>query len=89
MRHRLTIRAATVRDVPTLPRLLQLIGYPVHEGLVRASLEALFGVIFVTWIWEMTMRKADKRLCGIEVFKVENGLITDLWNSPYVQGAWG
>ena len=44
---------------------------------------------FVTWIWEMTMRKGDKRLCGIEVFKVENGLITDMWNSPYVQGAWG
>lgn len=42
MRHRLTIRAATVRDVPMLSRLLQLLGYPVHERLVRASLEALF-----------------------------------------------
>ena len=43
---------------------------------------------FVTWVWDMAVRKGDKRLCGIEVFKVENGLITDLWNSPYVQGAW-
>jgi ribosomal protein S18 acetylase RimI-like enzyme len=42
MRHRQTIRAATVRDVPMLSRLLQLLGYPVHDGPVRASLEALF-----------------------------------------------
>ena len=35
------------------------------------------------------LRKGDTRLCGIEVFKVENGLITDMWNSPYVEGAWG
>jgi hypothetical protein len=40
-------------------------------------------------VWEMTVRTGDKRLCGIEVFKVENGLITDLWNAPYAQGAWG
>jgi hypothetical protein len=43
---------------------------------------------FVTWIWQMTLQKGDKRLCGIEVFKIENGLITDMWNAPYAHGAW-
>jgi N-acetylglutamate synthase-like GNAT family acetyltransferase len=42
MRQRLTIRAATVSDVPTLAELLHVLGYPVQETAVRASLEAMF-----------------------------------------------
>jgi hypothetical protein len=44
---------------------------------------------YVTWIWNMELKKGDKLLCGIEVFRVENGLITDVWNSAYVEGKWG
>jgi N-acetylglutamate synthase-like GNAT family acetyltransferase len=42
MRQRLTIRAATVGDVPTLAQLLGVLGYPSQEAAVRASLEAMF-----------------------------------------------
>ena len=42
LRQRLTIRPATVGDVPILADLLHLLGYPVHEGAVRGSLEAMF-----------------------------------------------
>ena len=43
---------------------------------------------FVTWVWDMTLEHGDKRLCGIEVFKVQDGLITDVWNAPYGDGTW-
>jgi PhnO protein len=42
MRHRLTIRAATVDDIPVLTKLLAVLGYPIRPPAVRASLEALF-----------------------------------------------
>src|SRR5688572_33182275 len=42
MRERLTIRAATVRDVPVLTELLGVLGYPIQPATVRASLEAMF-----------------------------------------------
>lgn len=42
MRQRLTIRPATLADVPTVADLLRLLGYPVQESAVRASLGAMF-----------------------------------------------
>ena len=43
---------------------------------------------YVTWVWNMALRKGDREACGIELFKVVDGLITDVWNSSYMEGAW-
>ena len=43
---------------------------------------------YVTWIWNMALRKGEMAVCGIEVFKVQDGLITDVWNTSYMEGAW-
>ena len=43
----------------------------------------------VTSVWNMTMTKHnDKKMCGIEVFRVENGRLTHCWNTPYAEGHW-
>jgi hypothetical protein len=43
----------------------------------------------VTSVWNLTMTKHDdKKMCGIEVFKVENGRLTHCWNTPYTEGDW-
>ncbi|MBK8196963.1 MAG: phosphotransferase [Acidobacteria bacterium] len=45
---------------------------------------------FVTSVWNMHTRKGARvELCGIEVFKAENGKFTHCWNSSYVAGRWG
>jgi hypothetical protein len=45
---------------------------------------------YVTSIWEITSTKDDTiNLCGIEVFKVENGKLAHCWNTPYGNGKWG
>lgn len=45
---------------------------------------------FVTSVWNMHTRKGERvDLCGIEIFKAENGKFTDCWNSTYVPGRWG
>jgi hypothetical protein len=45
---------------------------------------------FVTSVWNMVSRDGkDLKLCGIEVFKAENGRFTDCWNSTYMKGLWG
>lgn len=28
-------------------------------------------------------------ICGVEIFRVENGMITDVWNPPAGDGSWG
>ena len=44
---------------------------------------------FVTSVWNMTSRDGRKlALCGIEVFRAENGRLTDCWNSTYMKGHW-
>lgn len=44
---------------------------------------------FVTSVWDMVSRDGrDIKLCGIEVFRAENGRFTDCWNSPYMKGLW-
>jgi hypothetical protein len=45
---------------------------------------------FVTSVWNMVSRDGkDLKLCGIEVFRAENGRFTDCWNSTYMKGLWG
>lgn len=42
----------------------------------------------VTSVWDVTGKDPDWRLCGIEVFRISDGRITDVWNSTYMDGAW-
>lgn len=45
---------------------------------------------FVTSVWNMVSRDSrNLELCGIEVFRAENGRLTDCWNSSYMKGHWG
>jgi hypothetical protein len=45
---------------------------------------------YVTSIWEITSEKDESlQLCGIEVFKVEDGKLAHCWNTPYGNGKWG
>jgi aminoglycoside phosphotransferase (APT) family kinase protein len=45
---------------------------------------------YVTSVWNMISRDGkDYALCGIEVFRAENGRFTDCWNSTYMKGFWG
>lgn len=42
---------------------------------------------FVTSVWNMVSRDGKNlELCGIEVFRAENGRLTDCWNSTYMKG---
>jgi hypothetical protein len=44
---------------------------------------------FVTSVWNMVSRDGKElALCGIEVFRAENGRLTDCWNSTYMKGHW-
>jgi len=43
----------------------------------------------VTLIWNVTGRDPGWKLCGIEIFRVRDGVITEVWNLPYVEGRWG
>ena len=43
-----------------------------------------------TSVWNLTSTQDENmKLCGIEVFKVENGRLAECWNTPYAQGHWG
>jgi aminoglycoside/choline kinase family phosphotransferase len=45
---------------------------------------------YVTSVWNMKSRDGrNAELCGIEVFRAENGRFTDCWNSSYMKGRWG
>ncbi len=58
----------------------------------------------VTWVWNMTGPTGTElaasgveaevvgdelRICGIEVFRVVDGRIAEVWNSPAMAGHWG
>lgn len=43
----------------------------------------------VTLVWDVRGRDPGWRWCGIEIFRVENGRIAEVWNAPYVDGEWG
>lgn len=44
---------------------------------------------FITTVWNVVGKDPDWKLCGIEVFHVEDGRITEVWNSTYMDGHWG
>lgn len=44
---------------------------------------------FVTLVYNTDCKKSDWKPCGIEIFKVTSGVISEVWNSPYVDGRWG
>ncbi|MCF7548664.1 nuclear transport factor 2 family protein [Pseudonocardia sp. WMMC193] len=39
-------------------------------------------------VWNATGRTAERTLSGIEVFRVVDGRITDVWNTPYSTEHW-
>jgi hypothetical protein len=43
----------------------------------------------VTLVWNVTGRDPAWKLCGVEIFRVIDGKISEVWNTPYVDGAWG
>ncbi|OZC50841.1 hypothetical protein CH253_05380 [Rhodococcus sp. 06-156-3C] len=38
--------------------------------------------------WNAVRRATGEKLCGIEIFKADGGVITDVWNSGYFEGSW-
>ena len=40
-------------------------------------------------MWTARGRTAERLLSGIEVFRVRDGRITDVWNAPYATSPWG
>jgi len=45
--------------------------------------------VTATSVWNLTSTKDENlKLCGIEVFKVENGRLAECWNTPYAKGHW-
>lgn len=43
---------------------------------------------FASLTWNAIRHSTGERLCGIEIFKVTAGLVTDVWNSNYFEGSW-
>lgn len=43
---------------------------------------------YVTLVWNVTGRDPNWKWCGIEVFRVVDGKIVEVWNGPYVDGRW-
>lgn len=65
-----------------------------RRGLRDVSFHSVLEVCegpYVTTAWETLGTTADGRrlaTAGIEIFKVENGLITDVWNGHAHDGQW-
>ncbi|PCG09524.1 hypothetical protein COA17_06535 [Sphingomonas ginsenosidimutans] len=57
---------------------------PVFEEVVLAGDDE-----YVTLVWNVTGRDPNWKLCGIEVFRVVDGRIAEVWNSTYMDGRWG
>jgi hypothetical protein len=45
---------------------------------------------WATSVWNMNSETGVEgmKMCGIEVFKVENGVLAHCWNTPYAEGHW-
>ena len=45
---------------------------------------------WVTSVWNMHSEHGVEgmTLCGIEVFRVEDSVLTHAWNTPYAEGQW-
>ena len=57
---------------------------PVFENLVLSS-----DGEYVTLVYNTDCKNTDWKPSGIEVFKVTDGVITEVWNSSYIDGNWG
>ena len=57
---------------------------PVFEDVVLAGDDE-----HVTLVWNVTGRDPNWKWCGIEVFRVVDGRIAEVWNSTYMDGRWG
>jgi hypothetical protein len=59
-------------------------GVQISRVLVHANEE------YATSVWNVSSTTDENlKLCGIEVFRVENGRLVECWNTPYAQGHWG
>lgn len=56
---------------------------PTFEPVVLGG-----GDEYVTLVWNVTGRDPNWKWCGIEVFRVVDGKIVEVWNGPYVDGRW-
>lgn len=43
---------------------------------------------YAVLVWTARGRTAERLLSGIEVFRVGDGRITDVWNAPYSTAPW-
>lgn len=43
---------------------------------------------FASLTWNAVRHATGEKLCGIEIFKADAGVITDVWNSGYFEGSW-
>jgi len=46
--------------------------------------------VWATSVWNMHSEAGVEgmTMCGIEVFKVEDGVLAHVWNMPYAEGQW-
>jgi hypothetical protein len=56
---------------------------PTFEPVVLAGDDE-----YITLVWNVTGRDPNWKWCGIEVFRVLDGKIVEVWNAPYVDGRW-
>ena len=56
---------------------------PTFEPIILAGDDE-----YVTLVWNVTGRDPNWKWCGIEVFRVVDGKIVEVWNGPYVDGRW-
>jgi hypothetical protein len=56
---------------------------PVFENVLQPS-----DGTYVTAVWQCVTGSNGKWGCGIEVFKVLDGRITDVWNCPVMENKW-
>ncbi|WP_018333052.1 hypothetical protein [Actinomycetospora chiangmaiensis] len=84
--------ATTPADGPVavVRRYLDEIYHAGDVELVREiTAEVLAGDdAFAVLVWTARGRTADRLLSGIEVFRVVDGRITDVWNTPYSTEPW-
>lgn len=57
---------------------------PTFENVILAGDDR-----HITLVWNVVGRDPSWKLCGVEIFRVVDGKITEVWNSPYVDGRWG
>jgi len=43
--------------------------------------------MFASLTWNAERLTTGERLCGIEIFEVHDGVITDVWNPDYLEGS--